>query len=231
MRDAGPSFTCLSFISGEKMMMIVLAGRRLFHVLALLAAITCGVAQATPVLHALAVDVTGVADNDERGAASNIVRDYYVGANASIISLAWDLNLTSYDGSYLSEIQLTFSDTLGNGVTFTPGDGDDDAGTMDYAGFQDLTDPGLAFNVGDDGLLRLEFHDLYKDLAFDEPDGMWNFGTLIFGVTEVPEPSTSALMIGSLLLLSSATKRRHPALARRHASRAREPLPPSAGTH
>lgn len=212
-------------------MMIVNAGRRLFPVLALLAAITCGVAQATPVLHALPVDVTGVADIDERGAASNIVRDYYVGANAAIISLAWDVNLTSYAGSYLSEIQLTFSDTLGNGVTFTPGDGDDEDGTMDYAGFQDLAELGMAFNVGDDGLLRLEFHDLYKDLAFDEPDGMWNFGALVFGVTEVPEPSTSALMIGSLLLLSSAIKRRPPPLGRWRAMRARAPLLAPAGTH
>ncbi|WP_051293960.1 PEP-CTERM sorting domain-containing protein [Pseudoduganella violaceinigra] len=164
--------------------------------------------QQSALQHSLQVDVTGIPDNDERGSASNFILDFYVGSLASITSLKWDINLTSYAGSYLSEMKITFSDTVGNGITFTPGGGDDFDGTMDYSGFQNLGDLGQIFQVGIDGILRLEFHDGYKDLAFDEPEGMWNFGTLVFGVAEVPEPPTYALILGGLLLLSNSAKRR-----------------------
>ncbi|MEO6277226.1 PEP-CTERM sorting domain-containing protein [Roseateles sp.] len=170
------------------------------------AAVHVGIAQASPTN--VTVDVSGIADMDERGAESNIVRELFVGAGASIESLKWDINLTSHDPSYLSEMQLTFSDTLGNGVTFTPGGGDDFEGTSSYAGFQDLLVLGQNFLLGDDGLLRLEFHDFYKDLAFDEPDGTWNFGTVTFGVSTVPEPQTVALVLGGLLSMLSVAKRR-----------------------
>ncbi|WBS00561.1 PEP-CTERM sorting domain-containing protein [Pseudoduganella sp. SL102] len=157
----------------------------------------------------LQVDVTGILNNDERGATSNVIRDFYVGAGASITSLEWNVNVTSYAGSYLSEMQVTFSDTSGYGVTFTPGDGDDFDGTTDYAGFQDLAEIGQVFAVGADGILRLEFHDGFKDLAFDEPEGVWNSGTLTFGIAPVPEPSTYAMVLGGLLVMSGALKRRH----------------------
>jgi hypothetical protein len=160
-------------------------------------------------LHELVVDTTGILNNDERGAVSNVILDFYVGPQASITSLKWDVNVTSYTGSYLSEMKITFSDTLGNGVTFTPGDGDDFDGTTDYAGFQDLGELGQIFSVGTDGILRLEFHDGFKDLAFDEPEGVWNSGTLTFGIAPVPEPSALAMLLGGLLLLSGALKRRH----------------------
>lgn len=187
-------------------MMIVKCLQRLLVLIVVSTAMGLGLAQATPL--SLEVNVAGVLDNDERGAASNIVRDFYVGTRASITSFKWDINLTSFAGSYLSEMQVTFSDSLGNGVTFTPGGGDDFDGTMDYAGFQDLGDLGLIFQVGIDGILRLEFHDGFKDLGFDEPEGIWNFGTLTFGVAAVPEPPTSALILGGLLLLAIAATRR-----------------------
>ena len=207
---------------GKNMMMNVKYVQRLIFFIVVTAAIGFGVAQANPigvagsipqqtdVQHELLVDITGVLDNDERGAASNIIQDFYVGSRASITSLKWDVNVTSHVGSYLSEMKITFGDTFGNGVTFTPGNGDDIEGTMDYAGFQDFRDLGQIFLVGIDGILRLEFHDGYKDLAFDEPEGVWNFGTLTFGVAEVPEPPTYALMLSSLLLLLRAVRRRRP---------------------
>ncbi len=177
------------------------------------AAMGLGAAQANPIAQSAVhqeyvVDVTAIANNDERGAASNIIRDVYVGSRALITSLKWDVNVTSYAGSYLSEMQITFGDTEGNGITFTLDDEDEFDGTVDYAGFQDFGALGALFNVGVDGILRLEFHDGIKDLGFDEPEGMWNFGTLTFGVTEVPEPSTVALMLGALLCLSGAAGKR-----------------------
>jgi hypothetical protein len=196
--------------------------QRFLALIVVTAAMGFGVAEASPVStegvtvlqtatqSELQVDVTGALNNDERGAASNVIWDFYVGSGSSITSLKWDVNVTSYVGSYLSEMKITFGDTLGNGVTFTPGNGDDVDGTMDYAGFQDLGVIGQIFEVGADGILRLEFHDGYKDLAFDEPEGVWNSGTLTFGVTAVPEPQTYAMMLGGLLLLLSAIRRRHP---------------------
>lgn len=164
-----------------------------------------GAAQASPLLQ---VDVAGILNNDERGAASNIILDFHVGAGSWITSLDWNVNVTSFPGSYLSEMQFTFSDSLGNGVTFTPGDGDDFDGTVDYAGSQDLGALGLMFQVGADGILRLEFHDGYKDLAFDEPEGVWNSGMLTFAVAEVPEPPAIALMLAGFLLLANTARRR-----------------------
>jgi len=108
----------------------------------------------------------------------------------------------------LSEMKITFSDSLGTGVTFTPGDGDDFDGTADYAGFQNLGELGQIFAVGADGILRLEFHDGFKDLAFDEPEGMWNHGTLTVGISPVPEPPVVAMALGGLLLISAVLKRR-----------------------
>lgn len=159
--------------------------------------------------HELVVETTDILNYDERGATSNVILDFHVGAGASITSLKWDVNVTAYAGSYLSEMKLTFSDTLGNGVTFTPGNGDDFDGTTDYAGFQDLGELGQTFAVGADGILRLEFHDGFKDLAFDEPEGVWNSGTLTFGIAPVPEPPAFAMMLGGLLLAASALRRRH----------------------
>jgi hypothetical protein len=157
-------------------------------------------------LNELQVETTGILNYDERGAASNVILNFYVGPGASITSLAWDVNVTSYAGSYLSEMKITFSDSLGNGVTFTPGDGDDFDGTADYAGFQDLGELGQVFAVGADGILRLEFHDGFKDLAFDEPEGVWNYGTLTFGIAPVPEPSALAMVLGGLLVLVGALR-------------------------
>jgi hypothetical protein len=194
--------------------------RRLIALVMVAAATSFGMAQAKAIstvasnvqqvgMHELQVDTAGILDYDERDAASNVVLDFYVGSGASITSLKWDVNLTSYVGSYLSEMKLTFSDSLGKGVTFTPGYGDDFDGTANYAGFQNLGGLGQIFAVGADGILRLEFHDGFKDLAFDEPEGIWNSGTLIFGVSPVPEPPVFAMALAGLLLISAVIKRRH----------------------
>ena len=184
---------------------------RLMALVIVTAAMGLGMAKAegtSTVPYQLQIHTTGIPNFDERGSASNVVWDFYVGSGASITSLKWDVNVTSHVGSYLSEMKITFSDSLGTGVTFTPGDGDDFDGTADYAGFQNLGELGQIFAVGSDGILRLEFHDGFKDLAFDEPEGMWNSGTLAVGISPVPEPPFFAMMLGGLLLISAVLKRR-----------------------
>lgn len=88
------------------------------------------------------VTIANIADMDERSVESNDVLNVFVGAGAYFKSLKWDVYLTSNPGSYLSEMQLTFRDTAGNGVTFAPGGRDGFEGTHDYAGFQDLRPTG-----------------------------------------------------------------------------------------
>lgn len=156
----------------------------------------------------LVLNLANVLNWDERGRTENTVHEVFVGAGARVVTLQWNLSLTAREGSYLSEMQLTFSDTLGSGVTFTPAGGADFDGSATYSGFQDLRPQGQDFSVGDDGMLRLEFHDAYKDLGFDEPEGVWQSGTLIFGVSAVPEPGSVALAMCGLIVIGALANRR-----------------------
>jgi hypothetical protein len=161
----------------------------------------------------LVVDVTGIQSNGELGASGNTVLTFDVGANSTITTIDYSVNLTAFDPSYLSEISLSFTNSDMAGVFFTPAFGDDFSGTGMYADAADLVASGLSFNVGADGILRLEFYEGFDD--FPGADGQWNFGTITFGVTQavtgdVPEPGTTALFGAGLALLGYASRRRRP---------------------
>jgi hypothetical protein len=158
----------------------------------------------------LTIDVAGVESYGEIGDPGNTVLTFNVGANATITSIAYSFNLTAISPSWLSEIGLAFTDSDGiEGVVFNPGVGDTFEGTDTYTGSADLIDFGLAFNVGSDGILRLEFYEDYDD--FNGVDGTWNFGSITFGiepeVVAVPEPST-ALLLGAGIMLIGYGRRR-----------------------
>lgn len=167
----------------------------------------------------LVVDVTGVQSNGEFGDPNNTVLTFNVGANSTITSLDYVLNLTAYRPSWLSEIGLAFTDSsVSDGVLFNPGLGTDASGTQTYSGSADLSALGLSFQVGSDGILRLEFYEDWDD--FTGPDGQWNFGTITFGVTPVdqpgdpepvPEPASTLLVAGGLALMGYAGRRRRTA--------------------
>lgn len=96
-----------------------------------------------------------------------------------------------------------------------PGVGVPNPGTGSYANSLDLVAAGLSFNVGADGILRLEFYENFDDA--DGADGIWNFGTFTFNTdadaptvpgTDVPEPATGMLMGAGLALIGYTARRR-----------------------
>jgi len=157
----------------------------------------------------LFIDVAGAQSVGLAGTPGNTVLSLQVGAGALISSLDWNVTLTAFGASWLSDMEVRFSSSAGDdGVWLTPGS-EGFAGTMSYTGAVNLVDAGLAFAVQSDGILRVEFAETMKDLAPDMPDGQWDAGQIQVGITSaVPEPSSYALMAFGLLALGGALRRR-----------------------
>ena len=178
------------------------------HLLAGLSLFACASAFAVP----LTIDVAGVDSVGQLGNPGNTVRTYDIGANSTITSISYSLNLTAYSPSWLSQIGLAFSNSdLSQGVIYSPGTVDSRPGTANYADTVDLAALGLDFQVGSDGILRLEFVEDIDDLA--GADGRWNSGTITFevepsGEQAVPEPASALLLGGGLAMMAYARRRR-----------------------
>lgn len=169
----------------------------------------------------LVVDVTGIESYGEVNDDRNRVLTFNVGANSIITSLDYSVGLTAFDPSYLLEIAVVIETSAGfqgPGTTLVPGVFDDFSGSAIYTNSIDLVAIGESFAVGADGILRLEFVERFND-DFLDPDGIWDFGTLTFGIEtvdveepgEVPEPATTLLMGAGLAVLGYAGRRRRAA--------------------
>jgi hypothetical protein len=158
-------------------------------------------------------NISNIESFGEFGDPSNNVFTQNIGAGSIITGVSYNVNLTAFTPSYLSELVLAFTptDTLG-GVFLTPGFADAAPGTASYSDSADLVDLGLSFAVGADGLLRLEFFEDFDDGSV-APDGVWNSGSITFtytpsGAGAVPEPATWAMMIGGFGMVGGAMRRR-----------------------
>jgi len=166
----------------------------------------------------LTVDVNGITSVGEFGDERNTVMLFDVGANATVRSVSYSVNITAFSPSWLSEIGLGFTDlAITDGVLLTPGAGNRAGGTASFSDYIDLAVEDLLFQVGADGILRLEFFDDFDDGSVD-PDARWNFGSFTFqidgyGDTEpepapVPEPASALLLAGGIAAMGHARRRR-----------------------
>ncbi len=179
----------------------------------------CMQAHAGPILTDFVFDVTGILSFDTIGDSDNEVRTLDIGANGRVVGIGWDVTLVADSPSYHSHMSVALGNSaLGYALTLFPGFSSNSSGTATFdsvsAGLGvvfDLTTIGFAFNILSDGVLRLEFFESVDNYP-DGRDGEWQSGTLRIRVetasTEVPEPSTYALLVMGLVTLTLLARQR-----------------------
>ncbi len=138
------------------------------------------------------ITLNNVFSFDGVGDADNTVINQLIASNAQIVGIGWDVTLFADSPSWLSEMVVGFGPSTGTLLNLTPGVGDDFPGTQAYSsgGIVDLVGLGLNFNLGANGILRLEFFESFNDFANDW-DGIWN-GTLT--IQWIPTPGALAIL-------------------------------------
>jgi hypothetical protein len=139
---------------------------------------------------------------DSYGDADNVTDSIFLGANAHITGIGWDVELvTLISPSWLSEIAVAFENSSGFQLSLAPGAGDNFGGTDTYSsgGVIDLIGLGLNFNLGADGILGLDFFESFDDFG-DQAEGLWKQGAITIQYEVIPAPGAFAVLgLGGLV--------------------------------
>ncbi|MCS7065625.1 MAG: hypothetical protein NZL85_05050, partial [Fimbriimonadales bacterium] len=136
------------------------------------------------------VDVTGIPSYDGVGAGCNILMTIPAPAGRDNFNgIGWEVQLTAYGASWLSEIAVLITNVNGDGYVLRPGVTDTFPGTGFYTsnGVGKLRDVyGLPDLPLPDGNLYLEFFETYNDFPGCGQDGNWDSGTITFQFGTTP---------------------------------------------
>lgn len=139
--------------------------------------------------HALTftLDVSGMASWDFQGDPDNEILELFIGANAPISYISWNLNITTVGASWADELTIGI---FGNSTIINPASGDAFSVTnMNYQGTIDAAH----IILGADGILDFEFYEIGFDDNANAIDAFFEAGSTIT-VTIIPTPSSLAML-------------------------------------
>jgi hypothetical protein len=157
-------------------------------------------------------DVAGILSIETLGSPLNEVRFIDIGPFAEVIGRGYEVTLFAQTPSLLTDFTVYASDSAAQKGIFIFFTADLFPGTGTYSsnGIADLEQ--FSFSLGADGLLRLEFFELFSDFP-GEADGFYREGQLRFrirpgGAPVIPEPATWAMMIAGFGMVGCALRNR-----------------------
>jgi len=133
-----------------------------------------------------------------QGSASNKVIKLNIGAgDYDVVGLGWDLSSWAFSPAALSDMKFSIVNSAGDGVTFTPYQGNGASGAGSTSGFIDLAALGFDFDVTD-GIICIELWTARNLIA--GPEGSHTQGDFL-ELQVVPAPGSFALMgLGGLAM-------------------------------
>ncbi len=153
----------------------------------------------------LVIDIGGMATGGD--SIPDIVLTHFIGANAHVTGIGFDVTLETFGSSWASEAVIAVGNTGAPFVFVTPGATTSAplvAPTAYASPIADLVGLGLDFAVGADGMLVTTLFESFDD-GIPAPDGMWLAGsTVTVEYSLVPTPGSLAL----LALAGITTRRR-----------------------